>query len=116
MRITVLDDKPEQRLMVEGKLTGPYIPELESAWNLVRRNARRQPIVVDIGGVTRIDANAEAALITMLAEGARLTARGCYLGYLVKQLTKRARKARLRRHRRDGERAKDSDSANEPSS
>jgi ABC-type transporter Mla MlaB component len=113
MRITVLDGKAEQRLMVEGTLSVLYLPELESTWNQARQEAGSRPIVIDLSGVTRIDANAEAALTTMIADGARLTARGPYYGYVVEQLMKAARKARARRHGQNGDGARDSSSAKE---
>jgi anti-anti-sigma regulatory factor len=101
MRITVLDGKAELRLMVEGKLTGPYIPELESAWNQARQEAGRRPIVVDLSGVSSIDPAAEAALTAMVSEGARLRAKGLYFTCIAKRLMNRARKERTRRDGQD---------------
>jgi ABC-type transporter Mla MlaB component len=103
MRITVLDDQADQRLMVEGKLAAPWVAELESTWEQVRQEARNRPILIDLTGVTRIDRKGEAALVAMVAEGARPTAKGIYWKCVVKQLLSKARRARARRHRRDGD-------------
>jgi ABC-type transporter Mla MlaB component len=105
MRITVLDEKEEQRLMVEGKLAEPFVAELESAWEQVRQDAGSRPIVIDLTGVTRIDGKGEAAVVAMVAEGARLTAKGIYWEYVAKQLLNEARKVPARRRGRT--RAKD---------
>jgi hypothetical protein len=107
MRVTVLDGEAEERLMVEGQLTGPYIPELESTWNQARQDAGSRPIVIDLTEVTRIGRKGEAALVAMVAEGARLRAKGIYWGYVVKQLLSEARRARARWHRGGSTRAKD---------
>jgi ABC-type transporter Mla MlaB component len=110
MRITVLDDKAEQRVVVEGKLTEPFVAELESAWEQARQDARGRPIVIDFTEVTRIDEKGEAALVAMVAEGARLTAKGVYWENVVKQLLNEARRVRARRRART--RAKDLSPAN----
>jgi ABC-type transporter Mla MlaB component len=103
MRITVFDDKAEQRLIVEGKVAEAFVAELESAWEQVRQDAGGRPIVVDLTGVTRMDRKGEAALVAMVAEGARLSAKGIYWEYVVKQLLNEARRVRARRR---GPRAK----------
>jgi hypothetical protein len=102
LKITTLDGGTEQRLMVEGKLAEPWVSELELAWNQARQAGRASRIVVDLSGVIFIDPRGEAALTAMIAEGARLTAKGLYCEYVAKQLMNKARKARGRRHRRNG--------------
>jgi ABC-type transporter Mla MlaB component len=96
MRITLLDGKAEQRLVVEGNVAGPFVAELESAWEQARRHAGRQPIVIDLTEVTRIDRTGEAALVAMIAEGSWLTAKGVYWEYVLKQLMNKARRLRAR--------------------
>ena len=101
LRITILDGGGDHRLVVEGKLTEPWVSELELAWKQVRQASRSRHIVVDIGGVIRIDAKAEGALTKMIAEGARLTAKGLYCTYIVERLMNRACKECARRDRQD---------------
>lgn len=96
LKITILDGGAERRLLVEGKLAEPSVSELELAWDQARQGGRSSGIVVDLSGMTSIDPRGEAALIAMIADGARLTARGLYCEYLVEELMKRARKARAR--------------------
>lgn len=86
LKITVRNDGTEQTLLVEGKLAGPWAAELESAWNQARQADRSRRILVDITGVILIDPRGEAALTAMIAEGARLIAKGLYSGYIAKQL------------------------------
>jgi len=99
MRVTVLDGKAEQMLTVEGKVAEPFVAELESAWEKTRQDGGSRPTVIDLTEVTRIDRKGEAALVAMVAEGARLTAKGIYWEYVVKQLLNEARMARARWHR-----------------
>ena len=105
--------------MVEGKLTEPCVSELELAWKQVRQASRSRHIVVDIGGVIRIDAKAEGALTKMIAEGARLTAKGLYCTYIVERLMNRGRKECARQDRQAGPREsssiKESNQVGQPS-
>jgi hypothetical protein len=105
LKITVIENGKEQRLIVEGKLAEPCVSELESAWNHVRLASGNRPILVDLSSVTLINSRGEAALMAMVAEGARLTAKGLYSEFVVKQLMNKSRTTRLRqrRRKRDGE-------------
>ena len=110
LKITVLDSGLEQRLIVEGKLTGPCVSELESAWNQARQAGGSHRIVIDLKGVTAIDLKGEAALETMIAEGAHLEVKGLYCGYVVGQLISRARIKPAHRHNHCGAGIADSSS------
>ena len=66
------------------------MPELQSVWKQAQQAALGKTIVVDLSGMTSIDSNGEAALMTMVRQGARLTARGVYNEHLAKELTSEA--------------------------
>lgn len=96
LKITVVKNGAGRRLMIEGKLAEPCVSELERTWKQVRQEGVSRPILVDLSEVTSIDPRGEAALAAMVTEGARLTARGLYCGYIVRRLMKRAPKERVR--------------------
>jgi len=110
LKITVLDSGLERRVMVEGKLTEPSVSELEAAWNQARQAGGSRPIVVDLRGVTAIDLKGEAALETMIAEGAHLAVKGLYCEYVVGQLINRARRKRMHGRHHCGDPPDDSSS------
>ena len=72
LKITTLNGKKEQRLIVEGKLVESGVSELELAWNQARQHGHSRHTVVDLSGVIRIDPRGEAALMAMIAEGASI--------------------------------------------
>lgn len=111
MRITVVDGGAEQRLKVEGKLAAPEVSELESAWKQARQACGGR-IEVDLSEVTFIDSSGEAALMAMIEQGARLTAKSLYGAYLVEQLMNKARQAGASRRRLNRGGMMDSGSAN----
>lgn len=107
LKITVVNNGAEHRLIVEGKLAEPCVSELESAWNQVQQAAEGRPILVDLSAVTLINPKGEAALKTMVAEGARLIAKGLYCEFVVKQLMNEARKTRMRQSKQNEDVTKD---------
>ncbi len=113
LKITVVKNGEEHRLIVEGKLTGPCIPALESAWNQVRQTAGSRPVLVDLSAVTLINSKGEDVLRVMVAGGARLAARGLYCEFVVKELMNEARKTHARQSKQNGGAAKDSNSTAE---
>jgi hypothetical protein len=102
LKITILDGGAGQKLKVEGKVAEPWVSELESAWNRARRASDNRRIEVDLSAMTFIDLKGEATLMAMIAEGARLTAKGVYCEYVVKQLVKRAQKTQAGPRSGDG--------------
>jgi ABC-type transporter Mla MlaB component len=99
VKITVVDGRASKRLVVEGKLVGPSVAELESAWNQARLACRGR-VVVDLSRMTIIDSGGEAALLAMIGEGARLSAKGVYSEYIVEQLIRKGREVRAARPRK----------------
>jgi ABC-type transporter Mla MlaB component len=114
LRVTLIDNEAEQTLMVEGNLIAPCVAELESAWKEARLAARGR-IVVDLTGTNFIDSSGQAALMAMIADGARLTAKGVYNEHLAQELTKRTREAGTSRSRQGGNLAMDSSLTKIPS-
>jgi hypothetical protein len=102
LKITNVERAAEQELKVEGKLSEPWVSELESAWNRVRQEARNGQIVVNLSDMTYVDPKGKAVLMAMVAQGARLTAKGIYCEYVVDQLMNEIQKARARRRPRNG--------------
>ena len=94
MRVRVVAGPAAQRVVVEGKLAVPSVSELKSAWEQARQACRGR-IVVDLSGMTFIDSSGRAALLAMIGEGARLTAKGVYNKHLAEELMDKARAASL---------------------
>lgn len=86
LRITKVDTPFEQRLILEGRLTEPWIAELRSHWEETRHTHPERKFVVDLRGVMRIDSAGEDALALMKTEGAGFLATGIRMTHLVKHL------------------------------
>jgi|GEM_PF-887809 len=89
LRITKIDTPSEQKLILEGRLTEPWIADLSSHWKETRRAHPERRFVVDLTGVMRIDSGGESVLALMKSAGAEFLASGIRLTHLVKDLESR---------------------------
>ncbi len=75
-RITVEKDANRVVVYARGRLTGSLVSELENCWKNMSSFDTRNPIRLDLGGVTSVDKNARALLSEMVAKGVQLQADG----------------------------------------
>ena len=73
-------------LILEGRLTGPWVEELQTCWRELSVNERRCA-VIDLTGVTFIDAGGKALLTRLWQQGATLRAAGCLTRCVVEEIT-----------------------------
>ncbi len=88
-------------LMLEGKLAGPWVEELKMCWRQVAASPQKRRAVVDLTGVTFVDAAGKALLTRMCQEGARLHAIGCLNKCIVEEITKAGRASESEGTRKD---------------
>ena len=73
-------------LILEGRLAGPWVEELNSSCRQI--SAREQwCVVIDLTGVTFIDADGKAILSRLWGEGVTLRASGCMTKCVVEEIT-----------------------------
>ena len=77
-------------LILEGKLAGPWVDELNSYWRQISGN-QQNGAVIDLTGVTFIDVNGKALLTKLWQQGAELRASGCLTRCVVEEITKASR-------------------------
>jgi hypothetical protein len=86
LRITVVDSPTEQRLVLYGKLVGPWIGELQRVRENLRQQLGDRRSVIDLNEVTLIDDSADQLMVIMLEQGAELVARGTLNRWLIQAL------------------------------
>ena len=74
-------------LILEGRLGGPWVEELDTCWRQMAANSQGGA-VVDLTGVTFVDAKGKALLTRMWQQGADLRAAGCLTRCIVEEITK----------------------------
>jgi anti-anti-sigma regulatory factor len=86
LRITIIDNPTERRLVLEGRLTELNISELNSAWENVCGARGDRTCIVDLRNATFIDQNGERILLRMKQEGAQFIACGISTTHRLKEL------------------------------
>jgi anti-anti-sigma regulatory factor len=86
LRITVMDRATDSRWILQGRLVGPWVSELRTAWTRARKSQDKRACIIDLNDVTFIDKSGERLLRAMSKKGAQLLARGLYVKHVLEQL------------------------------
>lgn len=78
--------------MLEGRLVGPWIKELEGCWKESVRSGPDRRFVVDLTGVTFVEPDGKMLLCEMYQGGAELVATGCCMKSIVEDVKKQLSK------------------------
>lgn len=89
LRITIHRCLKTLRLIVEGRLQGAHVSELETCW-LTTLLAGDSPVIVDLTGVTFIDCDGKQLLTRMHEGGARLIATGIMTKQVIEEVRQEA--------------------------
>jgi anti-anti-sigma factor len=82
LKITINTNRRIVTLKLEGKLAGPWVPELERVWQAALTDPACKSIVVELCDVTFIDAEARDLLARVYCRGARFKT----AGFMVKSI------------------------------
>ena len=86
LRITTCNDSGITRFVVEGKLAGACVGELEKCWQAAGNRESQESIVVDLTGVTFIDACGKQLLARMHEQGIGFIATGLMTKSLIEEI------------------------------
>ena len=85
LRIYIHDEVPVTSFVVEGKLVGPWVKELERCWESVVAYPYRS-MLVDLAHVTFIDSEGRALLTRMRRKGVKLLSAGVLINAIVAEI------------------------------
>ena len=109
LRVTTHDLAPVTSFVLEGKLVGPWVKELEKCWESTSAADRSRAMLVNLADVTFIDSEGRALLARMRRGGARLLSTGVLINAIVAEIEaeegpnngrRQQFQARLRKRRR----------------
>ena len=86
LRIYVHDQVPMTSFVLEGKLVGPWVKELENCWKSALVGAPSRTMLVDLADVSFIDYDGRALLARMREKGARLLSTGVLINAIVAEI------------------------------
>jgi hypothetical protein len=90
-KISIVENRGERRLVVEGKLISPWTAEVESVWKNAGENLQGRKLIIDLTNVTLIGVDGENTLFKLMRDGARFTHGGVLTKHVLKQLARKSR-------------------------
>jgi outer membrane protein len=85
LKITVQKQASNTTLVLEGKLVGAWVPEVQNSWQA--EHLAGQHLCVDLNGVTFIDADGKALLSRLYREGTSLESKGCLTRAIIAEVS-----------------------------
>jgi hypothetical protein len=86
LRVSVEEKTDEIVVRLEGKLSGPWVHELQELWNHLEPAQKGRPIVIDLQPTNYIDDLGKRLLSQMYQKGARFQATGLLMGEVVARI------------------------------
>jgi hypothetical protein len=88
-KISIVDTRTQRRLVVEGKLSEPWVTELGSTWRDASRDLDGRKVVIDLSSLTVISREGEDAIFDLMKQGARFSCAGILTRHVLKGLARR---------------------------
>jgi hypothetical protein len=92
LRISVIDNRTERRLVLEGKLIAPWVAELRTAWKAANGEIEGRALVIDLKNVRVISQEGENALLELMNAGAKFRCSGVLTKHVIQELSRRSKK------------------------
>lgn len=87
-RISTIDTPSKRRLLVEGRLTEPWVTELRTTWKNAARELGPRKLVIDVSNVTVISREGECAIYELMKEGAKFSRGGVFTRHVLIRLSR----------------------------
>lgn len=86
LRITIHDHAGVTSFVVEGKLVGPWVKELEKCWETESAADPSRATLVNLASVTFIDSEGRALLTRMRRQGVKLLSHGVLIDAILAKI------------------------------
>jgi|SRR5580692_7994882 hypothetical protein len=87
LKITFSETPAEERWILHGRLTDPWVREFRACWRKNHRRDVERACIVDLNEVTYIDKCGERLLRMLARRDAQFTANGIYTKHILEQIT-----------------------------
>ena len=94
LKISTIESNHKLQLVLEGKLVAPWTDVLKSVGLQTLSDRDHRKLVIDVRGVTAISTEGEDVLLALMDQGARFRASGVFMRQVLKELSRRSRRAR----------------------
>jgi anti-anti-sigma regulatory factor len=90
-KISIVDTPSRRTLVVEGRLSQPWVDELRSTWTDASRNLDARKLVIDLSSLTVISREGEDAIFDLMKQGAKFSCAGILTRHVLKGLARKCR-------------------------
>ncbi len=90
-KISIVDTPAQRRLVVEGKLSEPWVDELRTTWKNASRDLGGRKLVIDLNSLTVISREGEDTIFHLMQQGAKFSCAGILTRHVLKRLARRCR-------------------------
>lgn len=90
LKISVVENRTQRRLVLEGKLVAPWAGELKSACEKAKADLGDRELVIEVKNLVTINQAGENVLLELMKEGVRFRGCGVFTKAILKQLARRA--------------------------
>ena len=87
LKISFSETPAEERWILHGLLTDPWVQELRACWQINHRRDTGRTCIVDLNEVTFIDKSGERVLRLLLRDGVQFIASGIYTKRVLEEVT-----------------------------
>ena len=95
LKISVVDNRTQRRLVLEGRLVAPWVAELWTVWKEAKEELDGRELMIDMENVMVVSQEAENALLQMMNDGARFRCSGVLTKHVLQQLKRRCKRDSL---------------------
>ena len=88
-KISIVDTRTQRKLVVEGKLSEPWVAELRTTWRNASRDLDGRKVVIDLSSLTVISREGEDAIFDLMKQGAKFSCAGILTRHVLKGLARR---------------------------
>jgi hypothetical protein len=88
LRIVVERNSNTATMKLAGKLTGPWLEELDRTWADIQADANDHSVLLDLCDVTFVAPEARERLVAMYKQGARFKTSGCFGKNIVEEIVR----------------------------
>ncbi len=88
-KISIVDTRTQRTLVVEGKLSEPWVEELRTTWRSASRDLGGRKVVIDLSSLTVLSREGEDAIFDLMKQGAKFSCAGILTRYVLKGLARR---------------------------
>lgn len=90
-KISIVDTSSQRKLVVEGKLSEPWLDELRTTWKNASYDLGGRKLVIDVSSLTVISKAGEDAISDLMKQGAKFSCAGICTKYVLKRLARASR-------------------------